>query len=293
MDPIGPVGNGVAMDTATARRIWFTLEPIHAMIYFAPEAADAYAKVGVDDGAMGYFASRSAALGAVPAEVVIATFFNFSPNLVRSAIPAAWGKASPAALLDARLQGADAALRRLLGDDVAGSTEVVEATTLLRRAVEGVEAPGRPLYGGHASLPWPDEPHLALWHGIMLTREHRGDGHIAVLVAAGVGPREALVLHGASGEVPAKLLRLTRGWSDEEWADAEAGLRERGLIDGDGALTADGTAFRGGLEEATDRAALAPWDRLGDEGAQRLLEVGKPLASAVVDAGGAPFRRRR
>jgi hypothetical protein len=272
------------MDTATARRIWFTLEPIHAMIYFAPEAAAAYAEVGVDDGAMGYFASRSAAMGPVPAEVVIATFFNFCPRLVRSAIPAAWEKASPAALLDARQRAVD---------DVAGSPEVAEAAALVRRAIEGVEAHGRPLYGGHACLPWPDEPHVSFWHGLALTREHRGDGHIAALVAAGVSPLDALILHGASGEVPTKLLRLTRGWSEEEWAGAEAGLRERGLIDGDGALTDEGTTFRASIEEATDRAALGPWDRLGDEGGQRLLDRGTPRALAVVDAGGAPFRRRR
>lgn len=281
------------METATARKIWFTLEPIHAMIYFAPEAGEAYAAVGVDDMAMGYFASRSAAMGPVPAEVVIATFFNFSPDLVRSAIPAAWDKASPAALLDARRQAVDKALRRLLGDDIAGSSEVAEAAALLRQAIEGVEAPGRPLYGAHASLPWPDEPHLAFWHGLALTREHRGDGHIAVLVAAGVAPLDALILHGASGEIPTKLLRLTRGWSEDDWADAEAGLRERGLIDGNAALTDEGSAFRTAIEDATDRAAVAPWDRLGDEGAQRLLEVGKPWASAVVEGGGAPFRRQR
>ncbi len=281
------------MDTATARRIWFALEPIHAMIYFAPEAAAAYAEAGIDDVAGGYFASRAAAMGPVPAEVVIATFYNFSPDLVRSAIPGAWEKTSPAALLDARLQAVDTALRRLLGDDVIGSPEVAEAASLVRRAIDGVPGPGRPLYGGHASLPWPDEAHLALWHGLSLTREHRGDGHVAVLVAAGVAPLDALVLHGASGEVPTKLLRLTRGWSEDDWADAEAGLRQRGLIDGGSELTSEGTAFRGGIEEATDRASLAPWDRLGDEGTQRLLEVGKPLARAVVDAGGAPFRRPR
>jgi hypothetical protein len=45
------------------------------MIYFVPEAPAAYAAEGITDPGMGYFASRSAALGPVPAETVIACFF--------------------------------------------------------------------------------------------------------------------------------------------------------------------------------------------------------------------------
>ena len=40
---------------------------------------------------------------------------------------------------------------------------------------------GRPLFAGHVSLPWPDEPHLVLWHAQTLLREYRGDNHIAAL----------------------------------------------------------------------------------------------------------------
>src|SRR3546814_4102511 len=73
----------------TARKTWRTLEPIHGYIYFAPEAVDAYAALGVV-GRSGYFGSRSAPMGAVPAEVVIATFFNFDPGLVRHAMDGLW-----------------------------------------------------------------------------------------------------------------------------------------------------------------------------------------------------------
>ena len=76
------------MDPMIARRTWRTLEPIHGMIYFSPEAAAAYERLGLT-GRMGYFASRAAPMGAVPVEVVIATFYNFRPQLVRDAIPEA------------------------------------------------------------------------------------------------------------------------------------------------------------------------------------------------------------
>ena len=77
------------MSPLTARKTWRTVEPLHGMIYFAPEAAESYARLGLRSEA-GYFASRSAAMGAVGADTVIATFYNFSPALVRAAIPSAW-----------------------------------------------------------------------------------------------------------------------------------------------------------------------------------------------------------
>lgn len=87
---------------AFARRTWRTLEPYHGAVYFSPEAAGQYAELGVD-ARTGYFASRSAALGAAPAEVVIAAFYNFNPQLVRRAIPAAWEAATPQRFAAARL----------------------------------------------------------------------------------------------------------------------------------------------------------------------------------------------
>src|SRR5881394_1262844 len=109
-------------DTASlndlARAAHRVLEPIHTLVYFVPENGERYAAAGVSGGMRGYFASRSAALGQVPAEVVIATFYNFSPAQVRKAIPSVWEVTTPEVILDARVDGADAALRRLLGEAV-------------------------------------------------------------------------------------------------------------------------------------------------------------------------------
>src|SRR3954452_22472375 len=147
-----------------ARKMWRTLEPYHGFVYFAPEAREAYASFGID-GQDGYFASRSAPMGAVEPSVVIAAFFNFNPDLVTHALPAAWSKAPPAAIVKARFEGVDKALRRVLGDEV-GSASVVRAADLARAAAEGCTTPGRALAAAHASLPWPVEPHVVLWHAI-------------------------------------------------------------------------------------------------------------------------------
>jgi hypothetical protein len=273
-----------AVEPTLARKLHRTLEPYHGIIYFSAEAAAAYRELGIPDRQMGYFASRAAPMGPVPGEVVVATFFNFAPAEVLRCIPAAWAIATPAAMLQARLAGIDATLRRILGDAVAGG-EVVEAAELARTAAEACTPEGRPLYAGHASLPWPDEPHLVLWHALSLLREHRGDGHIAAMVVEGVDGCEALVIHGATGEVPASVLQSSRARTDVEWAAAERRLRDRGWLDPDGGLTEAGRAHRRWVEDRTDELAVGPWRHLGVDGCTRLRELVRPFSKAIVASG--------
>jgi hypothetical protein len=268
-----------------ARKMWRSLEPYHGMIYFVPEARAAYEAIGLSGNRMGYFASRSAAMGAVPAEVVIASFYNFNPALVRGCIPEAWRRADPAEILDARLAGADRALRRLLGEEITTDANVVEAAALAMDAVEACTPEGRPLFAGHHSLPCPDAPHLALWHAITLLREFRGDGHVAALTIEGVTGCEALILHAATGEILPKALQASRAWSDDEWATALEALQARGLVDTLGTLTDAGRAHRGWVEERTDQLARAPWEHLGEERAARLRELVRPMSHTIVAAG--------
>jgi hypothetical protein len=276
------------MDALVARKTWRTLEPLHGLIYFAPEADEAYAAVGLRGNRMGYFASRSAAMGPVTAAVVIATFYNFNPELVRQSIPEAWQLASPSAILDARLSAAMRALRRVLPAEAPGSPEVAEAADLARRAAEVArEHPaGRPLFAAHAALPWPDEPLAVLWHAQTLLREFRGDAHIASLLLYGIGPVEALVTHGASGDVPAPALQATRAWPEEAWTAAEEGLRARGLVGADGTFTEEGSRLREAVEHRTDAASLVAYEVLGEDGCERLRSLCRPLSRAVVSAGG-------
>jgi hypothetical protein len=271
------------MDPVLARKMSRSLEPYHGIIYFLPEATEAYATLGVT-GRDGYFASRSAPLGAVGPGVVVATFFNFHPTLVEHAIPSAWEQTTPAAVLDARLDAIDRGLRRLLGDAVE-SADVSRAAELARVAAEGCTIPGRPLYAGHASLPWPDEPHLVLWHAISLIREFRGDGHIACLVAERLDAVEALITHAASGAVPRVALQTSRAWSDEAWSAGIGRLSARGLVTEDGEFTEAGTALRERIEDRTDVLALSAWEALGEDGCSELRELVRPWSRAIVDSG--------
>ena len=267
-----------------ARKLSRSLEPYHGVIYFLPEATEAYAHLGVT-GRDGYFASRSAPMGAVSAGVVIATFFNFNPTLIERAIPAAWETTTPAALVGARLEAIDRGLRRLLGDEIIESKDVARAAKLARTATEGCTTPGRPLYAGHATLDWPDEPHLVLWHAISLIREFRGDGHIACLVAEGLDAVEALITHAASGAVPRVALQTSRAWSDDAWNAGVERLATRGIVTADGEFTDEGRALRERIENKTDALALPAWEALGEDGCNELRELGRPWSRAIVDSG--------
>jgi hypothetical protein len=281
------------LDPIVARKTWRTLEPVHGMIYFAPEAHESYRAIGLTGDRMGYFASRSAAMGAAPAELVIATFFNFNPSLVRAAIPAAWTLASPAHIIEARFAAADRALRRALGAAIA-SDAVTEASTLARRAaLVACEYPeGRPLFAAHAALEWPDDAHLVVWHAQTLLREFRGDAHVAALLLDELSGLEALVIHAATGDVPASVLQATRAWPDDEWTAAVEGMRGRGLLATDGplALSDEGRRRRQWAEDRTDALSVVAYEALADEGCARLRKVGRPLSQAIVDAGLVPVR---
>lgn len=270
-----------------ARRMWPAFETYHAHVYFVPEAAEAYRKLGLKGGWMGYFASRGAALGPASAELVTAVFFNFHPAMVARALPDAWALASPADVLAARLRTVDEALRRLIPEHI-GTPAEAEAAALAREATEATALAGRPLFAGLRGQPWPEEPHLALWHACTMLREHRGDGHVAALTAAGLDGCEAHVTVSGTGAVPRETLQSNRKWSDEEWAAAEERLRSRGVLDGSGALTDAGRALREAVEVSTDNAAEAPWRALGAERTERLLELLTPMARAINAAGGVP-----
>ena len=274
------------MQVEIARKCHRTLEAYHGFIYFAPQAQREYATLGLEpaDSFKGYFASRAAALGAVPGEVVHGDVLQLPPR------PRARGSAVVLAGRRAgRVGGGAPARRRSRPARACWATASTvrrcsEAFDLARAAASACDVAGRPLFAGHASLPWPDAPHLGLWHAITLLREFRGDGHISSLVDASIAPCEALVLHQATGQLPPGVLQRTRAWPDDEWQAARTRLQDRGWIDG-GELTAEGRAVRDEIEQRTDELAMAPWEALGEARCQRLRDVVRPMSKAIVGSG--------
>ncbi len=271
----------------TARRLRDLIEPVAAAIYFAPEAQKRYEGLGLNY-FEGYFGSRSACLGVVPAEVVTASFAAFKPSIVDRAIAGVRTKVEPAALLDARLDGARDQVLRMVGEP---TDDFLVAADLLLELTDGVDGSGRMLYSGLASLPVPgtDDPAGRLWRAADLVREHRGDGHIAAWVPF-LDSTEVTVLTELWWGIEPGSYVWTRGWDGDDVAAARARLVDRGLLDADGALTDAGRALREQVEDATDLAARAVVNRLGD-GADRLFGLLEPWSAALVGEGGYPASR--
>jgi len=272
-------------DPGLARRFYDRFEPVHGVTYFAPEVREALDGLGYKGYWMGYFAARSAPLGTVPPEVVTAIFYNFAPERVGKALPAAWGIAGPEEALRVRLDTAVTALRRYgLGND----ENVVTAAELVGKAARSAPLAGRPLFAANLSLPWPEDPLAALWQAATLLREHRGDIHTSVLSSAGVTGRESNVFQAATGGIPREYIARTRDYSDDEWDTLERRLAARELIGDDGSVTDAGRKLKDHIESTTDALALSALDALSDDEVEALFQALTPISRAVVEGGDLP-----
>jgi hypothetical protein len=270
-----------------ARRFWAAIEPIHAVVYFAPGPLEAARKTGLRGFWMSYFASRVAPLGALPAPAVEAMTYGFAPAMVARAIPDAWRFAAPEAVLEARLASAPEALRNHVDAALLGQA-AGELADLLWEGAAGCRFDGRPLAAGWAGVPRPGDPVGALWLAATVLREHRGDGHVLAGVAHGLRGLDATVTFAATGAITRDMVQPTRGWTDEDWAQSTRRLRARGLLDTGGRLTKTGGALRREVEDLTDRLAAGPVERLGSTGVERAIELAVPVSRHLMDAGVIP-----
>ncbi|MGC4984182.1 SCO6745 family protein [Streptomyces sp. DT193] len=281
----GVPADGTGVDLGQVRRLWHLLEPLHAVLYYAPEAFEEAAALGygTEERWPSYFPYRAAPLGAVGRRRVASAFYGFSPRMVDEHIDSAWRTASPEQVLAARERAVDRAYRVILGDRV-DSPELAEAAALSRRAAEAADTAGRQLAAANAELPWPKAPHLQLWHAATILREHRGDGHLAALLVEGLDPAESLVSFAAIGAASVERFE-SRGWSPREWAAARDRLAARGLVDGGGIATEAGRELRRRVEDHTDRLAAAPWQSLGPDAVSRLADLLGEFWVAVLGSG--------
>jgi hypothetical protein len=265
-----------------ARGMWTLIEPIHAVSYFSPEARAGFEAAGLRGFWRGYFAGRSAPLGPVAAAPVTALFCNFAPAITTRALPAVWELIDPTTALLVRAEAAAGALRRL-STGLINEDGIAQLADRLWRVLGGLDGSGRALGAANAALARPDDPYAALWQAATTIREHRGDGHVAALVAAGLTGLEILVLRSAA-DLPRALLQPARGWSDEEWEASAEELRGRGLITGAEpalALTGTGRRLLIEIETTTDRIAARPWASLIKAGELHTLAIDlKPVAEA-------------
>ncbi|GHD24849.1 SCO6745 family protein [Streptomyces galbus] len=269
------------MSLDAVRQVSRAVSAAHQFIYFAPESAEEAAGLGVTDRGAAYLAFRSAAMGAVPWQVTLAAFYNFSPRAVR-AMAGVWDAAPPERWQAARFLAAGRAMRRV--DVQLTEGHLAEARSLIDPVVAGADYAGKVLAAANASVVLPPDPLVALWQQITVVREWRGDAHLVVLADNGLGPCDCLVLHTATGRLPTALARATRQWDDEEWDAATARLVARGWLDSDGVVTDAGSAARERIEVETDRHCAALWAPIGSAGARRFASLIVPITDAFTAA---------
>ncbi|WP_329493767.1 SCO6745 family protein [Kitasatospora herbaricolor] len=269
------------MHLSAVRDVSRAISAAHLFIYLAPESTQEAAQLGVTDRGAAYLAFRSAAMGAVPWQVTLAAFYNFSPRAVR-AMAGVWDAAPPERWQAARFRAAGRAMRRVdaqLTDD-----HLTEARSLIDPVIGGADYAGKVLAAANASVALPHDPLVALWQQITVAREWRGDAHLVVLADHGLGPCDCLVLHTATGRLPTALARATRRWDDEEWTAATSRLVARGWLDSDAVITEAGSAARERIEVETDQHCAALWEPIGTAGARRFASLIAPIGNAFTAA---------
>jgi hypothetical protein len=275
------------MTTATtARRMYDLLEPICVVTYKVDECNEELAALGHRTYWDGYFASRAAPLGRVPAQVVHAAFYSFADGEVARHIPSAWETIPPEASIAARERGSAAYLRRILGDKLADSPGLARAADLTTKAATSAPTEGRMMYAGMRTLPVPSDPVARLWHSATMLREHRCDGHIAALVCARIGGTESHVLGAiAAGIHPPESFGRIHHLPKKRLAEVMDGLRERGLVDADGRFTEAGRETKQRIEALTDELAVPPYEALSRAELDELMAGLDPITARLVATG--------
>ncbi len=287
-----PTGTPVAepvVPSSAARRLRDAVEPIATIGWWSEAAAVRLDALG-HDFFDGYVWGRAASLGAdVTDAIVVAAFGVFEPGLLAAVYRQGRAISSREAVLSARADGATAGLAaaaadvdRALVDDFGGG---------LLRALGDLDGVGRPLFSGLRQLPLPDDSYGRAWRAAELVREHRGDGHLAAAVSAGLDVVTMNVLTELWLGYPAGEYSATRGFSPERIEASVAGLRQRGWLD-DRGLTAEGRTARDAIEEATDRTQDALILALGDS-IDTVIAAATAIGSAVVAACAAPADPRK
>jgi hypothetical protein len=177
-----------------------------------------------------------------------------------------------------------AALRRILGD-LADSPGLARAADLATKAGTSAPTEGRILYSAVRTLPIPDEPVARLWHAATLLREHRGDGHIAALVGAGIGGTEAHVLLALYEGMPAEKFGRIHHLPAAQLGAVVDGMRARGLIDDTGWLSDVGRQTKERIEALTDDLAWQAYAVLEPSELDQLIadleDLSAPLQAAM------------
>ena len=206
--PAGTPLPEVVVAGGPARRLRDACEPLAMHALWNRRTNECLAALGLDF-LTGYVWGRAASLGEPSPAVVAAVFAWFEPGLLEGLYEAVRSTVPLERLMEVR----DAATAESLAEVLAGD-DPADVADLLADAVAGADGTGRPLFSGLRGRGRPADPYQRLWWACDLVREHRGDSHVAVANAAGLGPVEMNVLTECWIGMPLLSYTATRGWPE-------------------------------------------------------------------------------
>jgi hypothetical protein len=268
-----------------ARRLRDALEPIATQGWWSPPAGKRFDALGLDF-LPGYVWGRAAALGTPSSAVVVSAFGVFEPGMLASVYEAGTALVARDDILDARAAAASEEL-----DAIATAEECSTVADPLLRVLDDLDGLGRPLFSALRALPRPTSPGGRIWRAAELVREHRGDGHLAALVGAGLTAAEANVLTERWLGFEFGEYSSTRGFAPHAIEAAAAGLDRRGWMTGHD-LTDAGRAARSAIEVATDASQAALVDGCGDD-LDEIIALAATVSTRLVDAHSFPADPRK
>lgn len=268
-----------------ARRLRDALEPIATQGWWSRPAGERLMTLGVDF-LPGYVWGRAAALGTPTAAVVTATFGVFEPSLIATTLEAGVAAASRDDILAARSDGGAASVGAVASDE-----ECAAIADPLLAALADVDGLGRPLFSALRALPVPSSAAGRVWRAAELVREHRGDGHLAVLVGADLDAVESNVLTERWIDFGLGEYSGTRGFGPDALSAAVGRLNARGWM-ADDDLTDAGRDARSAIEAATDATQARLVGALG-AGVDDIISLAATISARLVDSGSFPADPRK
>jgi hypothetical protein len=279
-----------AVPATAARQLRDALEPVATIGWWSRQASDSARGLGLDFFSA-YVWGRAAALGSdVAPAVVVSTFGVFEPGMIEGVLTAARATASHHAILEARQAGGAGGLAAATGAIDVSTVEILGRRLLA--ALAGLDGAARPLFSGLRALPVPSDPHGRLWRAAELVREHRGDGHLAACLGAGLDAAEMNVLTELWLDYPLGEYSATRGFPTERLTEATRALQRRGWLDAEHSLTTAGRASRESIEETTDASQAGLIAALDDD-LDAVISSATTVGAAVLEAHAAPADARK
>lgn len=258
-----------------ARRLRDALEPIATQGWWSRCVADNMSALNLDFfGA--YVWGRAASLGTPSATTVVSAFGVFEPAFLSNIYLTTRDQVSRESILKARATGASQAMSL-----VCSAEEALAIVEPLRQSMESVDGCARPLFSGLRELEMPSTPQGQLWRLAEMLREHRGDGHLAAVIAHGFTAMEINVITELWLGYDLGEYSGTRGYSKQVIEETMSSLHERGITDGQ-RLTAFGHNVRSQIEHDTDRTQDAIITTLGTS-ISDIINTANEISARVVN----------